>query len=52
MDNRQPDDAFLVARLAIDLDAAFEDLVLAHQDRLFTIALRTGGDSLPTCELA
>lgn len=38
------DDADLVARLAADLDAAFEALVLAHQDRLFTIAFRTGGD--------
>ncbi|MEO5941409.1 MAG: RNA polymerase sigma factor [Candidatus Limnocylindrales bacterium] len=44
MDDRRPDDAALAARLAADLDGAFEDLVLAHQDRLFTIALRTGGD--------
>src|SRR4029078_5241797 len=27
-----------------DLDGTFEALVLAHQDRLFTIAWRTGGD--------
>ena len=44
MDDRRPDDAALAARLAADLDGAFEDLVLAHQDRLFTIALRTRGD--------
>ena len=43
MDDRRPDDAALAARLAADLDGAFEDLVLAHQDRLFTIALRTCG---------
>ena len=41
----EPDrDAGLVAALALDLDAAFEALVLAHQDRLFTIAYRVGGD--------
>jgi RNA polymerase sigma-70 factor (ECF subfamily) len=44
MDDQRPDDAALAARLAADLDASFEALVLAHQDRLFTIALRTGGD--------
>jgi RNA polymerase sigma-70 factor (ECF subfamily) len=44
MDDRRPDDAALAARLASDLDGSFEALVLAHQDRLFTIALRTGGD--------
>jgi len=44
MDDRRPDDAALAARLAVDLDGSFEALVLAHQDRLFTIALRTGGD--------
>lgn len=44
MDDRRPDDAALAARLAIDLDGSFESLVLAHQDRLFTIALRTSGD--------
>jgi RNA polymerase sigma-70 factor, ECF subfamily len=37
-------DARLVADLARDLDASFEALVLAHQDRLFTIAWRTSGD--------
>ena len=44
MDDRRPDDAALAVRLAADLDGAFADLVLAHQDRMFTIALRTGGD--------
>ncbi|HEX5824243.1 MAG TPA: sigma factor, partial [Candidatus Limnocylindrales bacterium] len=44
MDAQQPADAELAARLATDLDGAFEALVLAHQDRLFTIAFRTGGD--------
>ena len=38
-------DAELAADLAQDLDAAFERLVLAHQDRLYTIALRLLGDS-------
>lgn len=37
------DDA-LRARLADDLDEAFEALVLAHQDRLYSIALRIMGD--------
>lgn len=30
--------------LARDLDAAFDDLVIGHQDRLYTIALRILGD--------
>ena len=34
----------LAADLARDLDGAFEALVLAHQDRLYTIALRMLGD--------
>ena len=34
----------LTADLADDLDGAFEALVLAHQDRLYTIALRMLGD--------
>ena len=37
-------DARLTAGLAEDLDGTFEALVRAHQDRLFTIAWRTGGD--------
>ena len=44
MDARHPADADLAERLAIDLDGSFEALVLAHQDRLFTIAYRIGGD--------
>ena len=44
MDDRRPEDAALAARLADDLDAHFEALLFAHQDRLFTIALRTSGD--------
>lgn len=38
------DDDALTARLARDLDGSFEALVLAHQDRLYTIALRLLGD--------
>jgi RNA polymerase sigma-70 factor, ECF subfamily len=37
-------DSQLVAMLARDLDRAFETLVLAHQDRLYSIALRMLGD--------
>lgn len=44
MDDQRPDDAVLTARLATDLDVAFEAVVLAHQDRLFTIAHRVGRD--------
>ena len=44
MDDRRPDDAALAARLAGALDVHFEALVVAHQDRLFTIALRTSGN--------
>jgi RNA polymerase sigma-70 factor (ECF subfamily) len=44
MDDRRPEDVTLAERLAHDLDAHFESLLLAHQDRLFTIALRTSGD--------
>jgi RNA polymerase sigma-70 factor (ECF subfamily) len=44
MDDQRPDDAALAARLAADVDGSFEALVVAHQDRLFTIARRTGGD--------
>jgi RNA polymerase sigma factor (sigma-70 family) len=42
MDERSPADVQLAAHLATDLDGSFEAMVLAHQDRLFTIALRTG----------
>src|SRR3954471_14225838 len=44
MDERSADDAALAERLAAALDDHFESLVLAHQDRLFTIALRTSGN--------
>jgi RNA polymerase sigma factor (sigma-70 family) len=44
MDDRRPEDADLAARLADSLDEHFEALVVAQQDRLFTIALRTTGD--------
>ncbi len=37
-------DSPLVAALAADLDGSFEALVLAHQDRLYSIALRMLGD--------
>lgn len=40
----RPTDDRLTADLARDLDGAFEELVLAHQDRLYTIALRVLGD--------
>lgn len=51
MDDQRPDDAVLTARLATDLDGAFEAVVLAHQDRLFTIAHRIGGDRRDAEEL-
>jgi RNA polymerase sigma-70 factor (ECF subfamily) len=37
-------DSMLVTAMAKDLDGSFEALVLAHQDRLFSIALRLLGD--------
>lgn len=37
-------DGTLIAALARDLDGTFEALVLAHQDRLYSIALRMLGD--------
>ncbi|MEP6639143.1 MAG: sigma-70 family RNA polymerase sigma factor [Chloroflexota bacterium] len=40
MDTDEP----LIAALATDLDASFERLVLAHQDRVYSIALRMLGD--------
>ena len=51
MDDRAPGDTHLAACLASDLDGSFETLVLAHQDRLFTIAHRIGGDPLDAEEL-
>lgn len=46
------DDDALTARLADDLDGAFELLVLAHQDRLYTMALRLLGDPRDAEEVA
>jgi RNA polymerase sigma factor (sigma-70 family) len=46
-----PDDD-LAVRLARDLDAAFPDLVAAHADRLYTIALRLLGDPSDAEEVA
>ncbi len=37
-------DSSLIEALAADLDGSFEALVLAHQDRLYSIALRVLGD--------
>jgi RNA polymerase sigma-70 factor (ECF subfamily) len=37
-------DSQLIDALASDLDASFEALVLAHQDRIYSIALRMLGD--------
>ena len=37
-------DSTLLAALAGDLDSSFESLVLAHQDRIYSIALRMLGD--------
>jgi len=39
------DDASLTIALADDLDGTFEQLVRAHQDRLYSIALRMLGDT-------
>jgi RNA polymerase sigma-70 factor (ECF subfamily) len=51
MDSAIPADAALAERLATDLDGTFEAVVLAHQDRLFTIAHRIGGDRRDAEEL-
>ena len=51
MDAHDLADADLAARLAANLDGSFEALVLAHQDRLFTIAHRVGGDRSDAEEL-
>ncbi|HSO28318.1 MAG TPA: RNA polymerase sigma factor [Candidatus Sulfomarinibacteraceae bacterium] len=45
-------DAALLARLAGDVDGAFGALVAAHQDRLYTIALRLLGDPRDAEEVA
>lgn len=46
------DDETLCARLATDLDGTFEAVVIAHQDRMFTIALRLLGDARDAEEVA
>ena len=45
-------DTALASQLARDLDAAFPGLVEAHQDRLYTIALRLLGDRRDAEEVA
>jgi len=45
-------DATLANRLATDVEAAFPALVAAHQDRLFTIAVRLLGDRRDAEEVA
>ncbi|MEX2011918.1 MAG: sigma-70 family RNA polymerase sigma factor [Chloroflexota bacterium] len=45
-------DGPLLADLATDLDGNFERLVLSHQDRLYTIALRLLGDPRDAEEVA
>jgi RNA polymerase sigma-70 factor (ECF subfamily) len=45
-------DSQLIAALARDLDGTFERLVLAHQDRLYSIALRMLGDARDSEEAA
>jgi len=45
-------DGPLLDDLATDLDASFERLVLGHQDRLYTIALRLLGDPREAEEVA
>jgi RNA polymerase sigma-70 factor (ECF subfamily) len=50
-DDRSDADVSLVSRLALDLDGTFEHLVRDHQDRLFTIAVRTLGNSSDAEEL-
>jgi RNA polymerase sigma-70 factor, ECF subfamily len=46
------DDVSLTIGLADDLDATFEQLVRAHQDRLYSIALRVLGDTSDAEEAA
>jgi RNA polymerase sigma factor (sigma-70 family) len=45
-------DLALAKRLASDLDGAFPDLVAAHQDRLYSIALRFLGEARDAEEVA
>jgi RNA polymerase sigma factor (sigma-70 family) len=46
------DDPDLVARLAVDVDGAFEALVVAHVDRLYAIAYRLTGHAHDAEEIA
>jgi len=46
------DNETLIARLADDINGTFEALVLAHQNRLYTIALRLLGDPRDAEEVA
>jgi len=52
MDAPEDLDAALTEHLAADLDGAFEALVRAHVDRLFSIALRVLGDRADAEEAA
>jgi len=45
-------DGSLISALAQDLDGSFEALVVAHQDRLYSIALRLLGDTRDAEEAA
>ena len=45
-------DSLLISALADDVDDSFEALVLAHQDRLYSIALRVLGDTRDAEEAA
>src|SRR4249920_2331214 len=45
-------DSSLIEALAADLDGTFEALVLAHQDRIYSIALRVLGDTRDAEEAA
>ena len=46
------DDDELVRNLAANVDGTFEALILAHQDRLFSVALRVLGDPRDAEEVA
>ena len=49
---RPPGEVALAARLAADLDVAFEELVLTHQDRLYAFLLGMTGDGGQAEDLA
>jgi RNA polymerase sigma-70 factor, ECF subfamily len=50
--NRSMDDETLCRALALDVDSAFERLVLAHQDRVYALAWRVLGDAHDAEEVA